>query len=133
MLYQFLQYGKVNQLCVHIYPLFFGFLSHLGHCRVLSRVHCAIQQILTSYLIQTQQCIYVNPNLPIHPTPASSLGIHTSVILVCVSIFALQMSSFHAFIKNECIIFLDSTEKQYYTISGYFNMKLFNIKKIDLF
>ena len=23
--------GKVNQLCVYIYPLLFGFSSHLGH------------------------------------------------------------------------------------------------------
>ena len=29
-LYSFLLYGKVNQLHSHIYPLFFGFPSHLG-------------------------------------------------------------------------------------------------------
>ena len=39
----FLLYSKVNQLYIYIYPLFFGFPSHLGHHRALSRVPCAIQ------------------------------------------------------------------------------------------
>ena len=70
MLCQFLLYSKVNQLYVYVYPLFFGFPSHLGHHRALSRVPCAIQQVLISYLFYTQyqQCRYVNPSLPIHPT-----------------------------------------------------------------
>ena len=71
MLCQFLLYSKVNQLYVYIYPPFFGFPSHLGHHRALSRVPCATQQVLISYLFYTQyqQCIYVNPNLPIQTTP----------------------------------------------------------------
>ena len=70
MLCWFLLYSKVNQLYVYIHPLFFLFPSHLGHHRALSSVPCAIQQVLISYLFYTQyqQCIYVNPNLPIHPT-----------------------------------------------------------------
>ena len=73
MMCQFLLYSKVNQLYIYIHPLFFGFPSHLGHHRALSRVPCAIQQVLISYLFYTQyqQCIYVNPNLPIHPTLVS--------------------------------------------------------------
>ena len=71
ILCQFILYSKVNQLCVYIYPLFFGFPSHLGYHRALSRVPCVIQQVLISYLFYTQyqQCIYVNPNLPIPPIP----------------------------------------------------------------
>ena len=38
MLCLFLLYSKVNQQCVYIYPLFIGFLSHLGHHRALSRI-----------------------------------------------------------------------------------------------
>ena len=38
MLCESLLYGKANQLYVHTYPLFFGFPSHLGHHRALSRV-----------------------------------------------------------------------------------------------
>ena len=64
MLCQFLLYSKVNQLYTYIYPLFFGFPSPLGHHRALSRVPCALQQVLISYLFytQSQQCIYVNLN-----------------------------------------------------------------------
>ena len=68
ILCQFLLYSKVNQLYIYIYSLFFGFPSYLGHHRALSRVPCAIKLVLISYLFYTQQCIYVNPNLPIHPT-----------------------------------------------------------------
>ena len=63
ILCQFLLYSKVNQLYVYIYPLFFGFPSHLGHHTALSRVPCAIQSVLISYLFYTQQHIHVNPNL----------------------------------------------------------------------
>ena len=45
-----LLYTKVNQLCVYIHPLFWGFPSHLSHCRAWSRVPCAIWYILVSYL-----------------------------------------------------------------------------------
>ena len=33
---------EVNQLHICIYPLFFGFPSHLGHHGALSRVPCAL-------------------------------------------------------------------------------------------
>ena len=50
---------------LYIYTLFFGFLSHLGHCRALSRGPHATQQVLISYLfyMQYQQRIYVNPKV----------------------------------------------------------------------
>ena len=43
-------YSKVDQLFVYIYPLFFGFPSRLGLHRALSRVPCALQEVLISYL-----------------------------------------------------------------------------------
>ena len=92
MLCQFLLYSKVNQPYTYTHLLFFGFPSHLGHHRALSRAPCAIQWVLISYLFYTQQCIYVNPSLPIYCTPPSPLGIHTFVLYVCVSISALQIS-----------------------------------------
>ena len=46
MLCQSLLYSKVNQQCVYLYTIFFGFPSHLGRHRPLSRVPCAIQQVL---------------------------------------------------------------------------------------
>ena len=67
------------QLYIYIYPLFFRFFSHIGHYRVLSRVMCAIQQVLISYLFYIivyysylfilQQYVYVNPNLPVYLPP----------------------------------------------------------------
>ena len=65
MLCSFLLYSKVNQLYIYIGTLFFRFYSHIDHYRVLSRVPCALHQVLISYLLYIQQCIYVNPNLPI--------------------------------------------------------------------
>ena len=56
-----------SALCIQIY-LFWGFLSHLGHHRAPSRVPCAKQQVLISYIFYIQQCIYVSPNLPVHST-----------------------------------------------------------------
>ena len=50
---------------ISMYPLFFGFLSHLVHHRALGRVPWAILWILISYLFCTwyQYCLYVDPNI----------------------------------------------------------------------
>ena len=45
----FLLYSRIIQL--YIQPLFFGFPAHLGHNRILSRVPCATQYVLLSYLL----------------------------------------------------------------------------------
>ena len=91
MLCQFLLYSKVNQLYRYISPLSFGFPS-LGHHRALSRVPCVKQWVLISYLFYTQQCMYVSPNLPIHPTPffppPRLVSIHLSSTSVSQFLFA---------------------------------------------
>ena len=91
ILCQFLLYKKENQLYIYICPLFFGFTSHLGHHKVLSRVPCAIQLVLVliSYLFYThcQQCICVNPTLPIHSHPPLSP-------LVSIRLFSMSLSLF---------------------------------------
>ena len=94
MLFQSLLFSKVHQPYIYIYPLFFGFLFHLGHHRALSGVHCALQQVL-SYLCDTQYYIYiyVSPTLAIHHTPFSCLGNHNFVLYICVSVSALHISS----------------------------------------
>ena len=38
-----------STICIHT-PLWFSFPSHLGHHRALSRVPCAVQQVLMIYL-----------------------------------------------------------------------------------
>ena len=60
MLCQFLIYSRVNQLYVYIYPLFYGFPSHLGHHRALSRVPCAIQFSLIIYFIHNINSVYMS-------------------------------------------------------------------------
>ena len=109
MLCQFQVYNKVNQLYIYIYPLFFRFFSHIGHYTVLSRVPCAIHQVLVSYLSYIQQCVYFNPNLPIYPSPSLPPGVHKFVFYICNSISVLQVSSFAPLV-------LDLTYKQYYMI-----------------
>jgi len=51
----------MNQLYVYICPLSLGFPSYLGHRRTASRVPCAIQHVLMSYLFQTE--VYVSNSL----------------------------------------------------------------------
>ena len=92
MLCQFLLCSKVNQLYIYIYAVFFRFPSQLGHHTPLSRVSCAMQQVLISYLFYTQQCIYVSPNLPIHPTLLTPL-VTISLFSTSVTISVLQISS----------------------------------------
>ena len=60
------------------YLLFFGLPSHLGHHWTLSRVPCAPQYVLLSFLSYTeyQRCRYVRPNLQsILHTPSPSVFI----------------------------------------------------------
>ena len=90
---QFLQSSKVNQFYAYVYPLFLGFPCHSGHRRALTRVPCAIPQVLTGYLFYMQQCKYVTLNLPTHPTSSFCLGVHKLVLYICVSISAWQTSS----------------------------------------
>ena len=63
----------------------------------LNLIYFFIQQVLISHPFYTQQCIHVNPNLPIHPTthpghfpPFVSIGFF---LYFCVSISALQTGS----------------------------------------
>ena len=50
--------------------------------RVFSRVACAWQQVLISYLFYIQQCVYVNPSLPIYHPP------------ITVSLFSTSLTQF---------------------------------------
>ena len=95
-----------SAICIHISPFFFGFPSHLGHHRALSRVLCAIQQVLIRYLFYTQyqQCICVNPHLPIPPTPVSPLvsiylfSMSVSLFLLCKQNHLYHFSRFHIYV-----------------------------------
>ena len=63
--------------------------THLGHHRALSWAPCAIQQVPTSHLFYTWSCIYVHPNLPVHPTPASPTTVSTRPLSTSASLFLI--------------------------------------------
>ena len=98
LLYNVVLVSTVQQsesgVCIHISPLFWISFPFRSPQSIEQSSLCYIQQFFICYLLYTQyqQCIYVNPNLPIHPTPSlSPLGVHTFVLYVCVSIFVLRI------------------------------------------
>ena len=46
--------------------------------------------------------IYVSPNLPVPPTPPSTLGVHMFVLYVCVCVSALHIRSSVPFFEILC-------------------------------
>ena len=70
-----------NKSVIYIHVYSFRFFSLIGHYRVLNRVPCSMQQqVFISYLFYTQQCVYINPTLPIYSSPTSSPGSHKFVL-----------------------------------------------------
>ena len=65
---------------------FLRFLPHDCHYGGLSRAPCAIHQVLISLLFYTQQSAYVNPNLPVYPSP--------SLPLVTIEFFSTPITLF---------------------------------------
>ena len=110
MLCQFLLYSKMNQLYIYIYPLFFGFPSHLGHHSALSRVPCAIQYVLISYLFYTQYQQHICVDRVSQLPPPSFPPWYP---YIC----SLHLCLYFCFAnKITYTIFLDSTYMRKYTI-----------------
>ena len=99
MLCQFLLHSNVNQPHIYIFPFFLGFLSHLGHCRALSRTPCSIQQDLINCLFYKQSCINTNPNLPIHPIPTPPQYPYICSLCLC-----LYFCFANKFIQRKCVL-----------------------------
>ena len=61
--------------------------SHPG-CRItVSRVPCALQQVLAGYQLEIQQCGHVDPKLPNYPFPPFfPTGSHKLAFQVCESV-----------------------------------------------
>ena len=103
MLCQFQVYSKVIQLYIYIQPLFFRFFSHIGYYRILSRVPCAIQEVLADYLFYRQQCVSVNSVLLIYPSPLVTINlfpVSESVSVLYIDSFVLffRLLSFNTFL-----------------------------------
>ena len=77
---------------MYIYPLLFRFFSHIGLYRVLSRVSCAIQQVLISYLFYMQQCVYIStPFSQFIPPPPYPL-VAVSLLFISVTLEIVLLS-----------------------------------------
>ena len=61
--------------------------------RAPSWAPCATQQLPTSYLLYTWQCIYVNLTLPPPLTSYFPFCVHMSIFYICVSIPGMQTDS----------------------------------------
>ena len=72
-------------------PSFFGFPPHSGHHRWMRRVGCVYRRLSVASILYT--AVYICQCQPPNSQPPSPLGIHTSVLHVCVSISALQINS----------------------------------------
>ena len=78
MLCSFLVYKKVNQTCVCIHPLFFGFPSHLGHHRALSSLCCTGSSHLLFSVTQSCQTLCDSTDCSRFPLPSPSPGVHSN-------------------------------------------------------
>ena len=92
----FLPYCRGNQLQIHMCPLlFFGFSSHLGDHRALSRVPCALYGDCSLgfwfILSGVHMSVPTSQFIPHHPP--CPLGVHMFLLYVCVSSSALQIGS----------------------------------------
>ena len=89
--------AKYIYIYIYLSPLFFGFPSHLGHHRALSRVFPELysQFSLIIYFIHSISSVYMS--IPISQfIPPSSFPPLVSIhffLYVCVSISALQIRS----------------------------------------
>ena len=88
--------------------------SHLGHHRAPSWAPCATELAILHMLVY----IYINPNIPVHPSLPFCTCVHMSTLYFCISISVLQTGSpvplfqiprFHtcALIYNICFSFSD--------------------------
>ena len=83
----------VLQCCVSVvqqsesamHPFFFGFPSHIGHHRALSRVPCALQKVLISYLF-IHNSVYLSISISqfIIPFPVPSWYPHVCSLCLCL-------------------------------------------------
>ena len=56
LLWSFLLYNRVIQLCMYTHPIFFRFFFHMVYHRILDRFPCAIQQVLAGLAFHIPQC-----------------------------------------------------------------------------
>ena len=91
----FLQYSKLNQPYMYVYPLPFGLPFHSDHHRALRRVPLSIRRFslvmhFTHSINSTYISVPISQFLLACPFP---LGVHIFVLYISVSISVLQVRS----------------------------------------
>ena len=98
--YQFQVYRNVSYLYIHVCVCVcihsFTFFHHVGHYRVLSRVPCALEQVLIIYKVLCI-CQLQSPDLPSAPHITYLLVTISFCFYICSSISVLQVTLFVAF------------------------------------
>ena len=93
MQYQFQVYSKVIDIHTHI-SIHVQILFPIDYYRILSRVPCAILQVLFDCIFCIQQCVYVNSKLLIYPSLLPfPFGNHKFVFEVRISGVSLVIAS----------------------------------------
>ena len=91
----FLQYSKLDQPYIYIYPLPFGLPSHSDHHRVLRRVPWSIRRFsLVTHFTRSINSLYLSvPTSQFLLACPVPLGVHIFVLYISVSISVLQVRS----------------------------------------
>ena len=113
LLCQFLQYSRVNQPCIYLYPRFFGFPSRLGHNSAPSRVLCALQWRLIVFFMHSG--VYVSvpgfQSIALSQLPPlvsiCLLSTSVSLFLLCIQDHLYHFSRFHIYALIYDICFSD--------------------------
>ena len=95
---QFPLYSKMNQLYGHTCPLLFGFAPHWGHTQ--HRGGPLLPSVLPAALCSTRTICSVRTSIPSPrciPPALFSLGVHTFVLYVRVSVSALKKDHLYHF------------------------------------
>ena len=80
------QSGSCVYIYIYIFFHFFRFFSHVGYNKILSRIPCAIQEVLVGYPFKIQQCVHVYIKLPNCPFLSASISLFStsvSLFLFC--------------------------------------------------
>ena len=107
MLYNVVLVSAVQQSESVIYPLSFGFPSHLGHHRALSRVPVLYSRFsLVMYLMHSINNVYIYMSIQIsqfapvpfpHLVPTHLFSTPMSLLLLCRQVHLYHFSKFHIY------------------------------------
>ena len=86
----------------------FRFFSIIGYYKILTRVSCATQQVLVTYLLYIWQCVYVNLKFPIYLYHPGQPPLCSLVMIVLLS----QRYLFLCTIKKKIFKTLISTNQE---------------------